>query len=105
MTQDPEGERRPLPSGEVNPSHEADMVRIFESMGTDAELDADNICGVLKSNGIESVIKSSTPYPNLGVMVLVARSDVDRANALIAEALAAGPEAAADAESQTEPSS
>ena len=103
MAQDPEGDEGALPSDEVNDSHESDMVRLFESMATDAELNADNIAGVLQSNGIESVIKRSSPYPNFGVVVLVAKSDLERAQALIDEALAAGPEAAADAESQTEP--
>jgi len=102
MAQDPEGEQASLGSGDVDVSHQTGMVKLFESMNTDAELDAENIRGVLESNGVEAVIERSSPYPNFGVIVMVAQSDLERAKSLVGEALAAGPEAAADAESETE---
>jgi len=102
MAQDPEGEPGGRPSGDEDISHESGMVLLFESMAADAEVNADNIHGVLQSSGIESLVRRSSPYPNFGVAVLVAEADLERAKSLIAEALAAGPEAAADAEAQSE---
>jgi len=102
MAQDPEGEQDEVPSSDEDISHEIEMVPLFESMAADAEVNADNIHGVLESNGIESVVRRSSPYPNFGVAVMVAEADLERAKLLIAEALAAGPEAAADAEAQSE---
>jgi Putative prokaryotic signal transducing protein len=101
MAQDPERPEGGQDTVEVNLSHDLDMVSIFQSLTVEAELDADNIHGVLESSGIESVVERG-PYPNLGVKVLVARADVERARTLIADALAAGPEAAAEAEAQSE---
>jgi hypothetical protein len=102
MAQDPEGEQGTQSSGNVNLSHEKDMALLFESKATDAEVNADNIQGVLKSNGIESVVDRAWPYPILGVRVYVAHDDLEQAQFLISEALEAGPDAAADAEAQSE---
>jgi hypothetical protein len=77
------------------------MVSIFQSQTVDAELDADNIRGVLESNGIASVLETS-PVTSFGFEVFVARADVERAQAVIAEALEAGPEAATEAEAESE---
>jgi len=60
-----------------------------------------SIRGVLEANGIASVL-SRSPYATLGVEVRVAREDLERSQSLIAEALAAGPEAAAEAEAESE---
>jgi len=103
MAQDPEGHNGEQGSQEVNLSHDLDTVSLFQSQTVEAELDADNIRGVLDSNGIASMLER-TPYPNLGIEVLVARADLARAQALIDEALAAGPEAAAEAEAESEES-
>jgi hypothetical protein len=101
MAQDPEElDDKPDPV-EVNLSHDLDTVSFFQSQTVDAELDADNIHGVLESSGISSVVRR-TPYPTLGVEVLVARADLERSQALVAEALAAGPDAAAEAEAASE---
>jgi len=78
------------------------MALLFESLTTDAELDADNIQGVLETNGIQSVIQRGWGYPNLGVRVFVAHDDLERARSFIAEALDAGPAAAAEAEADSE---
>lgn len=102
MAQDPDGPDDSQSSGDVDLSHESGMAVLYDSLAADAELNADNIHGVLQSNGIDSLIKRSSPYPNLGVMVLVAKGDLEHAKTLIDEALAAGPDAAADAEAQSE---
>jgi hypothetical protein len=85
----------------MNLSHDLDMVPLFQSQTVDAELDADNICGVLESNGIASVLERS-PVGSLGFEVFVGRADLERAAALIAEALAAGSEAADEGEAESE---
>jgi len=101
MAQDPEQQDGGQDSAQVDLSHGLDMVSLYDSQAVDSESVADNIRGVLESNGIESVMER-TPYAALGFRVLVARADLERSNALIAEALAAGPEAAAEAEAQSE---
>jgi hypothetical protein len=78
------------------------MVSIFRSQTTDAELDADNIHGVLESNGIWSVVERGGPYPILGYEVMVTRENEASARQLIAEALASGPEAADEGEAASE---
>ena len=102
MAQDPEGQDDRRESGEPNLSHDFDMVQLFQSQAVDAELDADNIRGVLEANNIPSVVAANELYPNLGVEIKVARADLDRARAVVAEALAAGPDAAAEAEAESE---
>lgn len=102
MAQDPEGQDGGQDSQEVNLSHGLDMVPLFQSQAFDAELDAENIQGVLETNGIRSVVDRSGPLPNLGAGLLVARADLERAQSLIAEALAAGPDAASEAEAESE---
>jgi hypothetical protein len=102
MAQDPDDPDESLSAGDVDLSHESGMSVLYDSLAANAELNADNIVGVLQTNGIDAMIKRSSPYPNLGVMVLVAKSDLERAKTLIDEALAAGPDAAADAEAQSE---
>jgi hypothetical protein len=101
MAQDPQERKGGQGSAEVNLSHDLDMVSLFQSQTVDAELDADNIRGVLESNGIASVLER-TSFGSLGFEVFVARADLERAQALIAEALEAGPEAAAEGEADSE---
>jgi len=101
MTQDPEGQEDGQDTAAVNLSHDLDMVSLFQSQTVDSEVEADNIRGVLESNGIQSVLER-TPVGSLGFEVLVARADFPRAQAVIAEALAAGPAAADEAEAESE---
>ena len=74
-----------LPSGTVSTESEADMIR-----------------GVLDVNGIPSLLVMASQYPALGYEIKVPRGRVMEAEALVREALAAGPEAAAEAEAETE---
>ena len=85
-------------------SHALDLVPLYDSLTVDAEMEADVIRGVLDSNGIPSLVRGAGPYPPLGFQVLVPRGKVREAQQLIAEALAAGPEAAAEAEAASEES-
>jgi hypothetical protein len=97
MAQDPEPEE-----GQVDPSHDLDMVPLFTSQTVDAEMEADVIRGILESNGIPSVLQRAAQYPPLGFEVRVPRAYLEDAERLIAEQRAAGPEAAAEAEAASE---
>ena len=82
-------------------SHDLDMVPVFASPAVDSEVEGDLICGLLADNGIPALL-SRSPFPNVGVAVRVPRARLGDAQRLIAEAQAAGPEAAAEAERATE---
>ncbi|MGB9457011.1 MAG: hypothetical protein WCB12_13265 [Bryobacteraceae bacterium] len=102
MAQDPEHDEEPVSSEDaLDISHDLDMVPVFSSAAVDSEVEADLICGVLANTGIPAVL-SRSPYPNLGVSVRVPRARLEEAQRLIAEAQAAGPEAAAEAERASE---
>jgi hypothetical protein len=94
MAQDPERD--------VDPSSDLGVVAVFSSSNHNAEMEATNIHGLLESNGIEAIIVGPSVIPSLEFQVQVARSEADEARRLIAEARAAGPEAAAEAEASSE---
>jgi hypothetical protein len=102
MAQDPEHDEEPDSSEDtLDISHDLDMVPVFSSATVDAEMEGDLICGVLADTGIPALLSRST-FPNLGVSVRVPRARLEEAQRLIAEAQAAGPEAAAEAERASE---
>ncbi|MGA2275743.1 MAG: hypothetical protein ABSH00_19515 [Bryobacteraceae bacterium] len=102
MAQDPEHDEEPVSSEDtLDISHDLDMVPVFSSATVDAEMEGDLICGVLADTGIPALLSRST-FPNLGVSVRVPRARLEEAQRLIAEAQAAGPEAAAEAERASE---
>lgn len=88
--------------GEVDTSSDLDMVPIFRSSNTDAELEANNIHSVLQASGIPSVVVGASVIPSLEFQVQVSRADAEEAERLIEEARAAGPEAASEAEAAGE---
>src|SRR6266540_2348361 len=88
---------------DVDPSHDLDLVTVARTDGTTAELEATNIHQILEASGIDAVIVGAASMPNLGFEVRVAREDRAKADAVIAEAQAAGPAAALEAEQETEP--
>ena len=100
MAQDPEHDEEQV-AGEETPdvSHDLDMVPVYTS--TTVEMEGDMICGVLANTGIVAVL-SSSQFPNLGVTVRVPRARLEEAERLIAEAQAAGPAAADEAEKASE---
>jgi hypothetical protein len=102
MAQDPEQNEEPVSSEDtLDISHDLDMVPVFSSTTVDSEVEGDLICGVLANTGIPAVL-SRSPFPNTGVSVRVPRAQLEEAQRLIAEAQAAGPEAAAEAERASE---
>ena len=98
MAQDPEGSE----PQSVDLSHGLDLVTLFTSSSTDAELEVNNIHAVLESNGIPSFVLGAAGYPSLEWRVQVPQSSLAEAERTIAEARAAGPEAAAEAEAASE---
>jgi hypothetical protein len=108
MAQDPEREEeRPAGQpGEDVPltTHALDMVTIWTSeAGTvTAEIESDMIRGVLESNDIPVMVVGASQYPNLGFEVKVPRGKVKEAEELLDQAEAAGPDAATEAEAESE---
>jgi hypothetical protein len=102
MAQDPENQEEPQEENPVDTSHAYDMATLFSSQGVDAEMEADVIHGILESNGIPSMVVRATGVPVLGFEVQVPQSSFEEARRLVAEAEAAGPEAAAEAEAASE---
>src|ERR1039457_2059081 len=107
MAQDPEREEeRPVgqPGEDVLlTTHALDMVTIWTSdAGTvTAEIESGMIRGVLESNGIPVMVGASQ-YPNLGFEVKVPRGKVKEAEELLDQAEASGPDAATEAEAESE---
>lgn len=86
-----------------NPSHDLDMVPIFSSMNHDAEMEAMALHSLLEANGIESAVVGPSSIPSVEFQVQVPRSQMEEAEKVLAEARAAGPAAAEEAEAATEP--
>jgi hypothetical protein len=86
----------------ADPSRELDMVTVRRTMGTTGEMQALSLKGLLDSNGISAIVVGTSTMPNLSFFVRVSRADLERAEAAITEAEAAGPEAAAEAELESE---
>src|ERR1017187_5983407 len=106
MAQDPEREEEQpegQPGGDVLlTSHALDMVTLWSSSTVSAEMEADMIRGVLESNDIPVMVVGASQYPNLGFEVKVPRGKVKEAEELIEQAEAAGPDAATEAEAESE---
>jgi hypothetical protein len=90
---------------EGDASHDLDLTVLFRSSNHDAEMEATAIHGLLESNGISSVLVGSAQIPSLEFIVEVPRAQLEAARQVIAEATAAGPEAALEAERNEESSS
>jgi hypothetical protein len=87
----------------VDDAEEMDLETIYHSEGsTTAELETLAIKNVLESNGIATVVVGDSVLPNFPFEVRVTKEHAERAKQLIAEAQAAGPAAADEAELQSE---
>jgi hypothetical protein len=87
---------------QADPSSDLDMIVLTERMGATGEMEVMAIKSVLDDAGIDSVIIGDSALPNLSFQVRVAKNDAEQARSVIAEAEAAGPAAAAEAERQSE---
>jgi hypothetical protein len=102
MAQDPEREEEQQGEDVLLTSHALDMVTLWNSSTVNAEMEADMIRGVLESNGIPVMVVGASQYPILGFEVRVPRGKVKEAEELIEQAEAAGPDAATEAEAESE---
>ena len=94
----------PVEAEPADPSHERDLVSIYRSEATPlAEMEAMSLKAILESNDISAFVVGGAMMPNLPFEVRVALEDEERARAVIADAAAAGPAAADEAELATEP--
>jgi hypothetical protein len=94
-------EREPE-SGTVDTSHDLDLVPFFSSSNVDAEMEAMSIHAILQANGIPSVMVGTSQIPSLEFQVQVPRANFADAERAVAEARAAGPEAADEAAEASE---
>jgi uridine phosphorylase len=79
-----------------------EMVAVFSSSNHDAEMEAMTIRGMLEASGVPAMVIGPQVLPNLEFQVQVSSELAAKAQDLIAEAKAAGPAAAAEAEALTE---
>ncbi|MCS7044355.1 MAG: DUF2007 domain-containing protein [Bryobacteraceae bacterium] len=66
------------------------------------EIELATVKPLLEAAGIEVVVQGATPLPNLPYELLVPEDELERATAILREALQAGPEGAEEAEAATE---
>lgn len=92
----------PEEAPEGDASHALDLVTIFSSQNVDAESEALAVQAVLEASGISTVLVGTPQIPSLPFEVQVARDRVAEAERVLAEARAAGPAAAEEAEARTE---
>jgi hypothetical protein len=83
-------------------SEDLDLVTIYESNETNAQVESQFIRGVLEAGGVPAIIVGGAEMPNLPCEVRVPQSRFAEAERLIAEAQAAGPQAAEEAERASE---
>jgi Putative prokaryotic signal transducing protein len=102
MAQDPDREDENQNEDGLLTTHALDVVTLFQSSTIDGQMEADMIRGILDANGIPAIL-SGPPYSGVpDAEVKVPRGRLMEAQKLIAEAQAAGPEAAAEAEAASE---
>jgi Putative prokaryotic signal transducing protein len=103
MAQDPELLDEEPEKGSLDTSHDLDMVPLYFSQTVEAESEAEVLRSLLESNDIPATLSGDPAiYPNLGFLVYVPRNRLEDARRIIAEQQAAGPEAAAEAEAESE---
>ncbi len=83
-------------------SHDLDLVPVFSSSNHDGEMEATTIKGILEANDIPAILVGPSSIPSLEFQVQVPEGLLAEAEAVIAEARAAGPKAAMEAELESE---
>ena len=86
----------------ADPSHDLDMVPFFSESGALAEMEALSIQAILDANGIPHTLSGNSTLPVTEFVVSVPRSRLEEARRVVAEAQAAGPEAAEEAARESE---
>ena len=95
----------PDDSSKHDPSHDLDMVTVFSDSGAMAEMEATGIQGVLEANDIPFTVSGNSALPVTEFSVSVPESRLGDARQALADAEAAGPAAAEQAELESESSS
>lgn len=88
--------------GRPDPSADFDSVTIAELQGTTGEIEAMGIKSILDASNIPNVIVGASTLPSLMFAIKVPANEVARAQTVLAEARAAGPAAAVEAERESE---
>jgi len=83
-------------------SHARDMVPIYESTASEAEMQAGVIRGVLDSNGIPSVLIRPGPIPPVGFHLLLPRDKLAEARKVLKDAQRGGSQGASEGEAASE---
>ncbi len=83
-------------------SPDLDMEVVLETQGATGEKEALAVQSILYANGINAVLVGSSILPSFTFQVRVARDDMEKAAAVLAEAQAAGPAAAIEGERESE---
>lgn len=87
------------PLGGMDLSHGMDLVVVFQQpAGAVEESEAYAVQGLLQANGIPAMVVSPSMLPSLSAQVRVPRDREEEARQVIADAQAAGPAAAEEAE-------
>ena len=87
----------------TQPPDDQEMVTVFAlAAGGTAEMETLTVQQLLESNGIKTMLVGDSPLPNFAEEIRVSAEDAERARQLIADALAAGPAGAAEAEAESE---
>ncbi len=90
----------------VDASENLDEVTVFRAgAGAPSEMEAASVQALLEANGISAVVVDDARFPNLGQEVRVPKEHVNAAKQAIADALAAGPAGAEEAEAAGEATS
>lgn len=85
------------------PNNEDDLVTVFSmSEGGTNEMEVQTVQQLLESSGIPTVLVGDSPLPNFSEEIRVAKSDAERAEQIIADALAMGTRGASEAEAEGE---
>ena len=87
----------PVAQAVADPGHSLDMETVFSGQSAAGEMEALAVRAVLDASGIPSVLVGTPQIPSLPFSVQVPKSMVEAAKSALAEAQAAGPEAAEQA--------
>jgi hypothetical protein len=93
-----------MPEIDEDPSHEMDMTPLFSESGAMAEMEVVAIQGILEANGIPFTVSGNSSLPVTEFGISVPQSRLEEARRVLADAQAAGPAAAEQAEREGEAS-
>jgi ribosomal protein L11 methylase PrmA len=87
-----------MPAGD--PSEDLDLVALFEEGTELSELEATSLQSLLEANGITAMVVGASGLPSIPYEVRVPREQLEAAEQVVADAVAAGSEGAETAEAE-----